>query len=73
MEPVKNAMMDVFLGLFPVEEVSMDNKMAINIGNNVRIICHLHAGFPHLVKSGDLVPLYTKVPYNAAAIKPLLQ
>jgi hypothetical protein len=64
--------MDIYLGEFIVEEVSSMGRFAINVGNNVRIICHI-GDFPHTLKNGNKVPLYTKVPYNASALKPLIK
>ncbi len=61
MEPSK-AKVTLFLGDYPVEEVSA-NVIAVNIGNNVRILINplLMAGRPSL-KAGDKVPLYTEIP-----------
>lgn len=62
MEPPQVKRITLFLGDYPVEEVS-SNGIAINIGNNVRIIIHpLLFGGSTPLKAGSKVPLYTEIP-----------
>ena len=65
MSDLKAPMIPIFLGEFPVVEVT-GLAITINLGRNVHI--HIHtADLNHLVKVGDKLPLHTKVPYGKAS------
>lgn len=52
----------IWMADVPVVEVK-GGQITINIGNNVFLT--IHAGeFPHTVKTGDTIPLYTQLPFK---------
>ena len=61
MESTK-ATMKIFLGEFRVVDVHLDG-ISIDLGKQVHITIHV-GDFPHRVKTGDLIPLFTEVPYE---------
>ena len=63
MEPVK-AKMRVWLGDFPVVECKLDG-ITLNIGRNVHLTMHV-GDFPHKIKPGEMLPLFTEIPYDQA-------
>lgn len=46
--------------------------ITINLGKNVHLTTHLGA-FPHAVKEGDTLPLYTTVPVDGKTVKSPVQ
>jgi hypothetical protein len=61
MESTQNKM-KVYMGEFEVVQISNLGGITINIGKNVHITIHL-GDFPHQIKTGDRLPLFTEVPY----------
>ena len=61
MEPVE-AKMKIYLGEFKVVQADPLGAITLNIGRNVHVTIHL-GDFPHTVKTGDTLPLYTEVPH----------
>jgi len=62
MEPIKDSLkITLFLGEYLVEEVS-PTQIAINIGNNVRIVVHPLSETKTSLKRGDKLPLFTEIP-----------
>jgi len=55
--------MKVYLGRFKVIEVKPLGSITIDIGRNVTITVYV-GDFPHLTKTGDIVPLFTELPYD---------
>jgi hypothetical protein len=66
MEPTQSTV-KVHMGDFTVVQVSNLGGITINIGKNVHITIHI-GDFPHQIKTGDRLPLFTEVPY--AHIRP---
>jgi hypothetical protein len=63
-----NVKVTLFLGEYPVEEIS-PKGVTFNIGGNVRITIHpILFGGKTSLQRGDKVPLYTEIP-----ICPILQ
>lgn len=52
----------IHLGDFPVVQVSQLGGIVIAIGKGIHNHSHL-GDFPHDVKPGDKLPLYTEIPY----------
>jgi hypothetical protein len=55
---------DVWMGNYPVIDVS-GNAITMNLGSNVHIT--LHCATPTMVKVGDKLPLFTRIPLDANA------
>lgn len=62
MEPTRNKMM-FWLGDYEVVQSKHLGGITVKIGNGVTITFHLGPNFPHTVREGDKLPLYTEVPY----------
>ena len=69
MEPTQ-AKMIIFLGEFEVVEVKSFGGVRIKLGEGTTITIHL-GDFPHAVKAGDRLPLYTEMPYAQAVATPI--
>jgi hypothetical protein len=55
---------DVWIGNFPIIEIA-GNAITINLGSNVHIT--MHCATAVAVQTGDLLPLFTRIPLDANA------
>ncbi len=55
----------IFLGEFDVVEVLSMGAFRLKLGPGTTITIHL-GDFPHRVKPGDRVPLFTEIPYDSS-------
>ena len=69
MEPTKTKMR-IYLGEFEVVEVKSFGGIRIMLGPGTTITIHV-GDFPHQVKLGDKLPLYTEMPYAQAVATPI--
>ena len=63
------ATMKIYMGEFKVVQVKLDG-ITINIGRNVHVTIHL-GDFPHTLKAGDSIPMFTEVPYDNTRQAPI--
>lgn len=69
MEPTQGKM-KVLMGEFEVVQVDTFGGITINVGRKVHITIHV-GDFPHMVKPGDKLPLFTEVPYANTGPAPI--
>lgn len=69
MEPAQ-AKMRIFMGEFEVVEIYAMGALRVKLGPGTTITLHL-GDFPHKVKPGDKIPLFTEIPYGQAVAAPI--
>jgi hypothetical protein len=69
MEPAQ-AKVRMYLGVYEVIEILALGAIRVKLGPGTAVVIHM-GDFPHLVKLGDRIPLYTEVPYAETISTPV--